>query len=192
MFVQRHRDAVGATAHRDTARQFPFFDGLGQRGGHSPIIAALFRLVPKSYTSSAFRVEVTDYEFFELVAGMVAGYSDFFYWSIVLVLAFRFVKIMKSPAFSMPTCVVVRPVLLPGRHRQGLGFRAVRAGGRSGRMLRKPRPIVVRYCLDDGFDRFFAYFLCDLLNAFGEQFSWCTNLPAFRGGAAGLRFAARR
>ena len=30
--------------------------------------------------------------------------------------------------------------------------------------------IVVRYCLDDGFDRFFAYFLCDLFNAFGEQF----------------------
>ena len=25
--------------------------------------------------------------------------------------------------------------------------------------------IVVRYCLDDGFDRFFAYFLCDLFNA---------------------------
>ena len=90
MFVQRHRDAVGATAHRDTARQFSFVDGLGQRVGIVRIIAALFRVGAEIVHVVAFRVEVTDYEFFELVAGMVAGYSDFF--------------IVPSVSFSVSVC----------------------------------------------------------------------------------------
>ena len=77
MFVQRHRDAVGATAHRDTARQFSFFDGLGQRVGIVRIIDAFGTVRAEIIHVVPFRAEVADQELLEFISGVVAGDAEF-------------------------------------------------------------------------------------------------------------------
>ena len=77
MLVQRDRDAVGAAAHRDAARKLAFFDRLGQRVRVVGVVAALLAVAAEIVHVVAFRVEVADDEFLELVAGVVAGDTDF-------------------------------------------------------------------------------------------------------------------